>query len=134
MIQFEIAKKRIAILWFVLSAFLFSILFLQTMLGKFENKNQEAWEWFVSNVIPTLSLMISVFLVDINKKNTQSIQKFYYYLTFITSIFFLSILLFIILSQPFMNKPIIELMNESKLYLSPFQVLVSASLGLFFMK
>jgi hypothetical protein len=135
-IAFTLAKKKIATLWFSYALVLFLIIFFQSIMGKFEDKNQIAWGWFLSNVMPSLSLMLSIFLADVRNQNNDDteIDRFYYRLTMGLSILYLTLLILILLMQPLIAKPIITLMNESSIYLGPFQGLVSGSLGLFFIQ
>lgn len=133
-INFLKAKKRIATLWFVYSLILFLIIFLQSLAGKFENKNQEAWGWFLSTILPNLTLMLSVFIIDARTATVDKseIDNFYFRLTMGLSSLYLTSILLLILLQPLTTKSIIQLMNESSIFLGPFQGLVSGSIGLFF--
>jgi hypothetical protein len=133
-INFAKAKRKIATLWFVYCALLFLLIFLQSISGKFEDKNQEAWGWFLALIMPNLTLMISVFAYDINNREVEisQIGIFFYRLTFSLSFFYLSAILLILLLQPLTEKSITQLMNESSIFLGPFQGLVSGSIGLFF--
>jgi hypothetical protein len=132
--NFSKAKRKIATFWFIFSSVLFLMIFFQSLAGKFESKNQEAWGWFLSAIMPNLTLMISVFIFDIRatEPDTSEIDIFYYRLTIGLSCFYLGIILLLILLQPLTNKSIIQLMNESSIFLGPFQGLVSGSIGLFF--
>jgi hypothetical protein len=133
-IEFSKAKKLIATLWFIGGAILFFLILVQTITGKFEDKIQEAWGWFLPLILPNLTLMIGVFANDIKTLSTQdvTVDNFYYRLTFALSFFYLLSILLIFLLQPIISFPIIELMHNSSIFLGPFQGLVSLSIGLFF--
>lgn len=136
-INFSKAQKRIATLWFVFSLIIFTLFFLQTLLGKFEDKNQEAWGWLLPIILPNLTLMLSIFLSDIHNKkkneaNDSKVDVFFYRLTIGISFFYLGTILCIIIIQPLTSKNIINLMSESLIFLGPLQALVSGSIGLFF--
>lgn len=134
-INFYEGQRKIAYMWFGFSAILFLLIFLQYILGKFENKNQEAWGWFFGLILPNLTLMLTVFVTDTNNKDdTSEIRMFYYRLTAGLSIFYFMSISLIILLQPMIQKPIIQLMSESNLFLVPIQGVVSGSIGLFFVK
>lgn len=137
-IVFELGKRKIASLWFIFSGLIFLAMFLQAIIGKFENYNQEAWGWFSALVLPNLSLMLSVFISDFNKNITKQLEVdiFFYRLTFGMSFLYLISILLVLIIQPtsLTQKPIILLMNESYIFLGPFQGLVSGSLGFFFIK
>ncbi|WP_143305640.1 hypothetical protein [Chitinophaga vietnamensis] len=134
--SFPEAKKKIAIFWFVVSAIIFTIVFVQTLGGKFEDNSQEAWGWVTSAILPNLTLMLSVFLFDIKAAAPERsfVDIFYYRITIGLSIFYLGVIILMILLQPLTNKPLLQLMKESSIYMGPFQGLVSGAIGLFFVK
>jgi len=136
-IEFSAAKKKIAVLWFIFVGCIFVLMFIQTMTGKYEDKDTEAWGWLFPSVIPTLSLILSVFLFDIQSEDSKvfNIDRFYFRLVFFLSIFYLSVILLILLIQPLLNdQPLISLMKNSSIYLGPFQGVISGAMGLFFIK
>lgn len=129
------AKKKLAILWFLFSGGLFVLLLIQSFLGKYEDNANGAWSWFFPNVLPTLSLMISVFLFDLKKaKSNKTIDKFYFKISFWLSLGYFLTILATILIEPFSQKSIMEILKESNLYLGPFQGLVVASIGFLFVR
>jgi len=134
--EFTKAKKNIAVLWFIASGIIFLLMIAQSFSGKFENKIDEAWGWIFPSIIPTLSLILGVFFVDMKNSLTvkKNIDNFYFKLTIYLSAFYLLSILSILLLQPLINKPIIPLMKQSNIFLGPFQGLVTASIGLFFIK
>lgn len=62
-IDFEKAKQRIALVWFILSPVIIILVLLLEINGKFTSKSSEAWGWLFSNILPTLTLMLSVFFL-----------------------------------------------------------------------
>lgn len=134
-ISFENAKRKLSQPWFVAAAILFIIMFLQTIGGKFEDKNVEAWGWLTQNLLPTLSLIIAVFVTESSVESMdKEIEKFYFNLAFGMSIFYLCIVVGVLLSGPFSSKGLIEWLQSSSIYLGPFQGLVVATIGIFFIK
>ncbi|AZA89659.1 Uncharacterised protein [Chryseobacterium nakagawai] len=134
-ISFETAKRKLSIPWFTASSILFIIMFMQTIGGKFEDKNIEAWGWFTQNLLPTLSLIITVFVTDLNTENSdKEVEKFYFNLAFGLSIFYLLVVLSVLLAQPLSSKGMIPWLQSSSIYLGPFQGLVAATVGMFFLK
>lgn len=135
-IEFNSAKKKIATLWFLLVCLIFVLMFIQTLMGKYENKVSEAWGWLFPSVLPTLSLILTVFIFDIKNPQNQAmrVDRFYFRLVYFLSFFYLVLILFILLLQPVTGKPIIFLMKDSSIYLGPFQGIISGSMGLFFVK
>ena len=129
------AKKKLSILWFTFAAVLFLIVLIQSLLGKYEDKINEAWGWFFPNILPTLSLMISVFLFDLkNKKTNYGIEILYFRISYGLSVVYLITILLTILIEPLSPKSIIQIMKESNLYLGPLQGLVAGAIGLLFVK
>lgn len=135
-IKTSLAKKRIATLWLILSGLLILIFLIFTFTDKFENKNQQAWGWMLSCIMPTLSLMFSIFMFDVKSVDTDNkeVDRFYYRITLGLSIAYLSLIFANIFICPFIEKSLMEMMTESNIVLAPFQGLVSASVGLFFYK
>jgi hypothetical protein len=135
-IEFFKAKKHIATLWFILSSILFLLFLFQTLMGKYENKIQEAWGWLFLMILPTLTLMISVFVVDINATQNEpfEVDIFFYRLTMALSALYLIAIIIVILAQAAIGTPSIQNMNQASIFLAPVQGLVSGSIGLFFTK
>ena len=135
-IDFFSAQKQLATLWFVSAGLIFIFMFLQTLNGKYETMTNEAWGWLFTSVLPTLSLILSVFLFDIRnpEKQVSMVDRFYFRFVFFLTFFYFLIILAILLSQPLIDKPIISLMKDSTIYLGPFQAVITGAMGLFFIK
>jgi hypothetical protein len=141
MIKVLICKKRLLILWLSIAGLLAIILIAQSFGGAFADgvvdHTEEAWRWFLPNVLPTLSLMIGVVMKDLieTKEKEQLIDPFVYHLSFGLSITYLLMLMASILLSPmFPNSDPLELMKQSSLWLNAMQGLVSLVLGVFFGK
>ena len=133
-------KRNLAILWFLSSGLLFFIIFLQTIFGKYQDHESEVWSWTLQTFMPTISLIISVFIVDAfrTSKEEKQVDSFFYRLAFALSLCYLILAILTILLQPFAttfgNVTPLELIKKSGLWLGPLQGLVGASLGVFFLK
>ena len=129
-------KKKLAVLWFSCAFVLFTIFIIQTNFGHYGDKVKDAWSWLLPSILPTLSLIISVLIMDTLGKGlkTENVDRFMFRLSFFLSFTYLSVILLIILSQPFAPMTPLELMNQSNIYLGLFQGIVSASLGAFYVK
>ena len=129
-------KKRIATLWFIASGVLFIIFLLQTILGHYGKDTNEAWSWLFPNILPTLSLMTSVFIIDVRSKGLkiEKVDRFVFNLTMTLSAVYLLVLLILILSQPFSSLQPLEHLKKNSFPLGFFQGLVTATLGVFFVK
>jgi hypothetical protein len=134
-------KRRLALLWFAAAGLLFLILFLQTVLGRYGNESERAWSWFLPSVMPTLSLMLGVMVADAmaahaapDTPGAAAADPFFFTLTFAISLVYLGALLILLLFQPFSSLAPTAVMTQSNLWLGPFQGLVAASMGAFFVK
>jgi len=128
-------KKRLAILWFSGSTFVFLLFFFQTILGHYGEKISDAWSWLLPNLIPTLSLIIGVLSLDaFNKPKNEKVDNFFYRLSYSLSLVYLILINLSILLQPLTSLTSFELFKQANLWLGPFQGLVNASIGAFFVK
>jgi hypothetical protein len=129
-------KNWLTILWFTGSGFLFILLLIQGVLGHYGEKANEAWSWLLPTIMPTLSLIIGVLVSDAANKGaeTQTVDRFLFILSFILSLVYLVAVALSILLQPFTSVNPLELMRQSNFWLGPFQGLVSAAIGAFFVK
>jgi hypothetical protein len=132
-------KKRLTTLWLAGSGFLFLVLLFQTVFGAYGEVATEAWSWLMPSIMPTVSLIIGVWVMDVQGKGVKvkAIDRFVFQLAFSLSALYLLVLALMILLQPFISqKPpeLIRILRLSNYGLSPFQGLVSASIGAFFVK
>lgn len=123
----------LAAIWFVGSGFIFLVVLLQVFLGHYGERINEAFGWFFPTVTPTLSLIISVLVVE-RRQRTRVASRFLFILSLTLSSVYLLIVSLTILLQPFASIPPLELMQKSNIWLGPFQTLVVASVGAFFSK
>ena len=131
----RICRKKLATIWFSLSGILFIILIIQTLLGRFGESIQEIWSWFLPTIMPTLSLIITVVVVDGTASAKEiEVDPFLFRLASILSVAYLFAVLATFLFEPFSESPFVDLAQQSSLYLGPFQGLTSASIGAFFVK
>jgi multisubunit Na+/H+ antiporter MnhB subunit len=134
LIEGKIARRKLAYLWLIFGGLLFAIFMGQVLLGKFEDKVLDAWLWVSSNLLPTLSLVSAGYILDQKKIIKGQIERSYYRFSLIISFFYLSSLLFIVLSSPFSAQSILKYYNDSNVFLIPLQGIVSAVIGVFFIK
>ena len=129
-------KNGLAILWFVGGGILFFLIFLQTIFGHYGNDVRDAWEWILPTILPNLSLIIWVFVMESMKSEgkKKTIDRRFYILSFSLSFVYLLVVFLTICLAPFSSLRTVQLMRLSNLWLGPFQGLVSASLGAFFIR
>jgi len=139
MISTKACRNHLAILWFVGGLVLFVLFVFQSIFGKYGAKAEEAWAWFLPTILPTLSLIIGVLVVDAaaaeeKDKKDKQIGRFIYRVAFGVSTVYLVLVGIVPLVQPFTSLSPFELMKLSGLWLGPVQGLVAAALGVFFVK
>ena len=136
MIPTRACRKRLAILWFVGGLALFALLVFQSAFGKYGSKADEAWGWFLPTVMPVLSLIVGVLVLDAASagRGDTRIDRFMFRLAFGLSAVYLVLVALVPLIQPFTGLSPLELMKRSSLWLGPLQGLVAAALGAFFVK
>lgn len=135
-ISVKACKKRLAYLWISVGLVLFVLLVLQSTLGKFGTRVEEAWAWLLPTIMPTLSLIIGVLVLDVSptRHRDKQIDRFLFRLAFNLSAIYLALVMLVPLIQPFTNFSPFELMRRSNFWLGPLQGLVAAVLGAFFVK
>lgn len=129
-------KARLAVLWIVFGSVIFLLLFLQTVRGYYGDLASDAWGWFLPSIIPPLSLIVSVLVLDALGKGirTAHADPLMFKVAVGLSCGYLTLVLLTILAQPFAAMAPLELMKQSNLWLGPLQGLVTAALGAFFVK
>ena len=137
------AKKTLALIWFFGAAPLFCVVLIQTISGHYGDRYQDAWGWLLPSVLPTLSLMIAAFVKDSDRSAAGSVSQFIYRLTVVLSIGYLVTVMVTIFASPFAGTTVtpdgkemamtdLQAMQMSHIWLGPFQGLVTAALGAFF--
>ena len=127
--------RILAIVWFVGAGMVFALILVQTLFGKYAGEEEKAWGWFLPTVVPTLSLMIGVFVTDAREGVTADRRKtdaFVFRLALGLSLAYFLTVIVTVLVQPFTGMTALKLFDLSNLWLGPFQGLVAAALGAFF--
>jgi len=135
-IEMTKCKKGLGILWLSGAGIMFIILLGQTIFGLYGERTNEAWHWFLPAVIPTLSLIVSAWVIDARGKAVEQkpVSKFIYKGTYGLSAFYLFVVLLSISAHPFILMSPVEWLNQSDLWLGPLQGLVITATGIFFLK
>lgn len=129
-------RAALGVLWFAAGGSLFILFVVQTILGRYQDKTDVAWAWFLPTIMPTLLLMIGVFAADATNPHEEdaTVKAFIFFLSFGVSALYLAAVSLTILLQPYAKSPFWEVMKQSNLFLGPFQGLVAGALGIFFVK
>jgi len=133
------AQKKLSLLWFISVGILTILFILFTILHRFDDKASKAWEWLSQTTVPTLTLMIATFTTSMGAQRTnEKVDRFYFTLAYGVSSFYLLALYLTILLAPiafsFAHMSIMELLEESKIYLVIMQGVTTYCVGLFFTK
>lgn len=133
-IALEPARFKITIIWLTGAGLVTGLLILQSVLGKYQNRAQDVWSWALPTIMPTLSLILSGLGAGALKKraNLRVSRKFYAIATTLSA-FYLTLLMFTLLIEPFTPYEPLELLHLSNLWLGPIQGLVASSVGVLFL-
>ncbi|WLE97626.1 MAG: hypothetical protein QTN59_02060 [Candidatus Electrothrix communis] len=130
------SQRRLVFIWFTGSGFLLALLLLQTFFGQYGSEAREAWGLMLPTFVPTLFLIIGTLLADATSsadpEASVTVDRFFFRLADFLSIAYLATVVLIILLSPFSKLSQPELIKLSNLWLAPFQGLVTAALGAFF--
>lgn len=131
------AKWIMAMLWIVTFAVLLLLLSLQSLFGHYAPRTQDAWNWFLPAVVPTVSLIAGVLVIDFQTgREREDTAKFIttplFAMAFWLSVFYLVLVAFSIVLQPLLRMPPMEVMQLSNLWLVPMQSLTVGVLAAFF--
>jgi len=135
-VPMEKVRWRLAKLWFIGGGAIFLILVIQSILGKYGDRVQETFSWFVPTIVPTLALMIGVLGgAAMGAKDERRVSRTFCNMTCGLSVAYLLILACIILLQPISPiKDSLKLYTLCNYFLTPIQGLVMAALGFIFTK
>ena len=131
-------KRQLAAVWFSGAAILFVVVFVQTLFGRYGERAGDAWGWLLPTILPTLSLIIGVVAKDAlaSQKARGTVDAFVARLALVLSAAYLLTVSSTLLLSPWaeLNASLtpLALMELSHFWLAPFQGLVTAALGAFF--
>ncbi|MCX6303549.1 MAG: hypothetical protein NT040_01135 [Bacteroidetes bacterium] len=146
-ISYNLARRKLLMLWLIMAAVIFLIFFIQSILGKYTTHVPEVWEWLFHLLTPPLSLMIGILIAQLMSSAADfETDLFYFRLSQGISWFFLVVLLLSAILVPVIHlqqnmsldkeheKSIMEAFNTYNNFLLPLQGLSTLALGLFFTK
>ncbi len=133
------AQQTLAKVWYSGAGLLFLAVIILTAFAGHEMgrmKPMDIWNWFLPTIVPTLSLIIGILVVDgvTERSSSRTVSRFLFQLSFRLSVAYL-VALAIVLALIFMpSVPGGLTIKQSSLWLGPFQGLVTAALGVFFVQ
>jgi len=130
-------RARLATIWLAGSGLIFVLLVVQSLLGRYGDKTQEAWGWLLPTIMPTLGMIVTVLGYTALDPvfSTSVVRKIFFHIAFWLSALYLALVLLTLLIQPLTtNDPgkAVEVMRLSNLWLGPFQGIVASALGVLF--
>ena len=122
-------------IWVVFFLGLFTLLLLQVDGNKYGGNAGTVWSWFLPMILPTVSLIIGVFLLDVQNSSIQEakVNAVVFYLAAGGSIIYLIFLSWIFLGEPYANKNVFSAMKDYGMPISVLQGIVNSFVGVFFM-
>lgn len=129
-------KRWLAGIWFTGFGVIFFIVLIQSQLGHYRDEANQVWGWLLPTVMPTLSLITGVLVLDASRhdKRRATTDRFLFLLTAWLSGAYLASVLLVILLQPLSSVSPLQSMAQSNVWLGPFQGLVAAAMGAFFVR
>ena len=130
----DTVRSRMAIVWLGGASLILVIVVLQSLLGRYADKTQEAWGWLLPTLMPTLGMIVTVLgYTALDPLRSRSVvRKSFFQVALFLSAMYLLLILLTILIQPLAGTDPVELMRISNLWLGPFQGLVASALGVLF--
>lgn len=127
-------RNRLAGLWFSGAVVIVGIVVVQSLLGKYGERTQNAWEWLLPTIMPILGMIVSVLGYSALDATASrfAVRKSFYRIAICLSIFYQLLVLLTILIQPLVGTDPLELMHTSSLWLGPIQGVVASALGVLF--
>ena len=134
LMSLDAVRARLSAVWLGGASLILILVVLQSLLGKYQTKTQEAWGWLLPILMPTLGMIVSVLGYTALEPRASSfvVRKVFVRIAVWLSIFYQLLILLTLLVQPFVGTDPIDLMHTSNLWLGPFQGLVGSALGVLF--
>src|SRR5215831_6184428 len=112
-------RTALATLWFAVGGGLFLLFVIQTTLGHYQDKANDAWAWFLPTIMPSLLLMVGAFAADATNPKEQDtrVKPFIFFVSFGVSLLYLAAVALTILLQPLTTTPFPEVMKQSNVFL-----------------
>ena len=127
-------RLKLAMLWWIWGGALILILaILSDQPVLFGNDLSAVWQWFLPNLIPTLTLVSAVIAFDGLPAGLDTQNKHLFYVALAASVLYLLLLSVSVISVLFVTDPI-GVVHRSNFWLGPVQGLSASTTGVFFAK
>jgi hypothetical protein len=127
-------RNHLARLWFLGVVLIVGIVVVQSLLGKYGDRTENAWEWLLPTIMPTIGMIVSVLGYSAFDATASrfTVRKNFYHIAVWLSVFYQFLVLLTILIQPLVGTDPVALMHTSNLWLGPIQGIVASALGVLF--
>jgi hypothetical protein len=134
LITLDGVRTKLATLWLGGGSVVIIVVVIQSLLGRFGERTQEAWGWALPTIMPTLGMIVTVLGYTALNPIYLSyvVRKSFFHVAVWLSALYLFLVLLTIAIQPLAGADPVELMRVSNLWLGPFQGLVTSALGVLF--
>jgi hypothetical protein len=136
-IPLDTVRTRLSMVWLGGAGIIFVVLVIQSLLGRYEDRTQDAWGWLLPAIMPSLALIVTVLgYTALDPIFSRSIvRRTFFRVALWLSVIYLLLILLTIAVQPIVAqdaKAAVKLMHTSQMWLGPFQGLVASALGVLF--
>ncbi len=127
-------RKKLLWLWLGFTAFIVLLIIVQTLTGKFEGIETQAWTWTFTNLLPVLLLLLSAVLL--NKNPSKVLFQATFRAIFFSSLAYLLVLISTLFALPYATHQwsIEVYFSKSYLWLMPFQAVLLLAFGIMYFK
>jgi hypothetical protein len=127
-------RKKLLWLWIAGTAVLASLVFVQTLAGKFEEIEGAAWSWVFMNLLPAFLLLFVAVLL--NKNPSKVLYHATFQAVYMGGVTYLLLVLATLIALPFAtrNESIEVYLQMSYFWLVPFQGLLVVVFGLLYFR
>ncbi|WP_197326554.1 hypothetical protein [Ralstonia solanacearum] len=137
-ISLKRARQSLGALWFIGGGLVYLLLIALSLVGRFEDQADKVWAWFLPTTMPTLTLIAGVLVTGAAQWNqqalSQAVEPFLFWSSIVASGLYLLCVALVVLMPILTGWVILESMHQSNLFLGPFQSIVTALLGVFFVR
>jgi uncharacterized membrane protein YfcA len=132
-------RQVIAIVWSIGAGVPLLVLVVQSLIGHFGGSTRDVWTWYLGSVLPTVGLIGAVLGAEALQKDAQlqkNVDAFFYRWAIGLSTVYLACLWLVVFIAPMreLSEGLPELARDAGAWLAPLQGLVTAALGIVFVK
>lgn len=131
------AKNRLFVVWITGFVLCFVLTFVQSIMGKYDDRYIDVVNWFGPLIFPTLTLMIGVLIAGQNKKGEMDktrADELLFKVAELCSLLYLAAIFLIFIIEPFLARTPFELMSIVKVFFTGFDGFLNGLIGYFFIK